>query len=571
MQKKIDVLHTDVLIIGSEGAGARAALEAAACGCHVTMITKARLGKSGATQCAPGDFALNSQSACKLGLDGDGQDSWELHFEDTLEGGKRLNDVALARIMTEGAEDAMAYLMEIGVPWTRLGHYPGHQYPRGAMVGAVGKTGTSLLRGLHKAVNKKEITVLEDTFAIDLLTDKGIVSGCTALYGPSGELMAIQAKAVILATGGGSRIYWLTSGPEEVTGDGMAMAYRAGAELIDMEFVQFSPYTMISPRGLRGHQSFVYEYFCVLGSWLMNCYGERFMTEWDPVRMERSTRDTLSIAMMSEVLAGRGSENGGVYLSATHLPENLLEQFAEDYFPGLQVGSFRLRDFGIDPQHAAFEVAPGAHFFMGGVRVNPDCSTTLPGLYACGEVSGGAHGANRLSGNALTETQVFGTIAGRSASEFARGRDAISVDYGQVEMAKQRIQQLCDSEEGLCPFELRAKLQQMAWRQVGVIRDRGGLTNALSELENWEAEALPRLRVRTDASRFNVELVKALEFNNMVQVLKATTISALARKESCGAHYRTDSEYDQSPPVRHVIRLGGNGMEIFSIPVEERL
>ncbi len=569
MQNKMNVLSTDVLVIGSEGAGARAALEAAQDGCHVTIITKARLGKSGATQCAPGDYAINSQSAQKLGMDGNKFDSWEIHLEDTLEGGKRLNDVALARIMTEGAEDAMAYLMELGVPWTRLGRYPGHSFPRGAMVGAVGKTGTSLLQGLHKAMKQKKITVIEDTFAIDLLSDNGVISGCLALYEPSSELFAIQANAVILATGGGSRIYWLTSGPEEVTGDGMAMAYRAGAELIDMEFVQFSPYTMIWPQGLRGHQSFVYEYFCVLGSWLMNNHGERFMVKWDPERMEHSTRDTLSIAMMSEILAGRGSEHGGVYLSATHLPANLLDKFADDYFPDLQVGSFSLREFGIDPQHAAFEVAPGAHFFMGGVRINTDCETTLPGLFACGEVSGGAHGANRLSGNALTETQVFGAIAGRTAAQFARSRASTTIDLSQANPIIERIQQLSASSDGLCPFKLREQLQQLAWRQVGVIRDQDGLEKALTTLKSWETEALPKLRVRTDADHYNTELVKALEFENMIQVLKATTISAMMRRESCGAHYRVDSTPDHTGPVRHVVRQTASGMEVTSILAKE--
>jgi succinate dehydrogenase/fumarate reductase flavoprotein subunit len=567
MQGNTKILSTDVLVIGSEGAGARAALEATECGCH---ITKARLGKSGATQCAPGDFALNSNSALKLGMDGDERDSWELHFEDTLEGGKRLNDVAMARIMTEGAEDAMAYLMELGVPWSRLGFYPGHRYPRGAMVGTVGKTGTSLLQGLHKAVKRRKITVLEDTFAIELLTDKGIVSGCIVLYVPSGELLIIQAKVVILATGGGSRIYWLTSGPEEVTGDGMAMAFRAGAELIDMEFVQFSPYTMIWPQGLRGHQSFVYEYFCVLNSWLMNCYGDRFMSKWDSERMEHSTRDTLSIAMMSEILAGNGSEHDGVYLSVTHLPKNLLEHFAEDYFPGLQVGSFHLREFGVDPQHVAFEVAPGAHFFMGGVRVDTNCATTLPGLYACGEVSGGAHGANRLSGNALTETQVFGAIAGCKAAEFAlnRANTTIEIDQNQVDSVRERIRLMSGSDEGLCPFVLREQLQQLAWRQVGVIRDQKGLENALSTLKDWETSALPRIRIKTKTNVFNVELVKALEFENMLQVLKAITISALSRSESCGAHYRTDSIPDSSVPVRYVIQRNEQRMELSSVTVE---
>lgn len=567
MQNTVVVLKTGVLIIGAEGAGARAALEVAEAGCHVTVITKARLGKSGATQCAPGDYAINSRSACRLGLQGDPCDSWEAHLEDTLEGGKWLNDAELTRLLAEGAEQGLAYLMELGVPWTHLGRYPGHRYPRGAMVGEVGKTGTSLLVALHRALRRKQITVLEDTFACELLLSEGRVVGCLVLYVPSGELFAIQAEAVILATGGGSRIYTLTSGPEETTGDGMAMAYRAGAELVDMEFVQFSPYTMIAPEGLRGHQSFVYEYFCVLESWLLNRYGQRFMVNWDPARMERSTRDIVSIGMMSEILAGRGSQSGGVYLSVCHLPRNLLDQFEAHYFPGLQVGSFRLRDFGVSPLDTAFEVAPGAHFFMGGVKIDAQCATTVPGLYAAGEVAGGVHGANRLSGNALTETQVFGVVAGRSAARFAKSHRS-QVDVRQAAAVQERIRELRARREGLSPFALRAELQEMAWRQVGVIRNREGLSQALTQLNAWQAEVLPNLRVATPSDAFNIELVKALEVENMVLVLKAVASSALARERSCGAHYRTDSRDDVSDRVRYSIRSDTQGMQVIAQPIQ---
>ena len=196
--------------------------------------------------------------------------------------------------------------------------------------------------------------------------------------------------------------------------------------------------------------------------------------------------------------------------------------------------------------------------------------STLPGLYACGEVSGGAHGANRLSGNALTETQVFGAIAGCKAAEFAlnRANTTIEIDQNQVDSVRERIRLMSGSDEGLCPFVLREQLQQLAWRQVGVIRDQKGLENALSTLKDWETSALPRIRIKTKTNVFNVELVKALEFENMLQVLKAITISALSRSESCGAHYRTDSIPDSSVPVRYVIQRNEQRMELSSVTVE---
>lgn len=564
MREGIQILRTDVLVVGSEGAGARAALASAEKGCSTVVMTKGRLGKSGATMCAPGDYSINGQSARKLGLDGDERDTWEMHLQDTLDGGKCINDVGLASRLAEGSESGLSYLMKLGVPWTRLGHYPGHRYPRGAMVGRVGKTGITLLHGLHREMRRRGVLVLEETFALDLLVWNGVVTGCLALHLPSGEFVAVLAKSVVLATGGGSRVYSLTSGPEEATGDGMALALSAGVDLVDMEFVQFSPFTMIWPPGLRGHMSFVYEYFCVLESWLMNARGERFMTKWDPERMEKSTRDLLSIAMMNEILAGRGSEHGGVYLSVRHLPKTLLDQFEEQYFPGLIVGSFCLRDFGVDPCNCDFEIAPGAHFFMGGVKIDRDCATSLPGLYAAGEVAGGTHGANRLSGNALAETQVFGAVAGTSAADFASSRKEPVADRDAADSAIGRIARLRDHSPGISPFEFRNELQRLAWDKVGVIRSAKSLAEALETLNEWESEALPRLRVKTQSDLYNIELVKALEAFNMLSVLRATALSAMARPSSCGAHYRSDSENVETPVVRHIVRQNGNSMEVIT-------
>lgn len=557
------VLKADVLVIGSEGAGGRAALAAAEKGCSTIVITKGRLGKSGATLCAPGDYSINGQAARRLGLEGDENDTWQMHLQDTLESGQRINDLDLATRLTEGAEVGLSYLMRLGVPWTRLGHYPGHKHPRGAMVGQVGKTGIALLNGLHRELRKRDVLVLEETFALDLIVCDGVVSGCLALHVPSGEHVTLLAKSVVLATGGGSRLYSLTSGPEEATGDGMALALRAGAELIDMEFVQFSPFTMIWPPGLRGHMSFVYEYFCVLESWLMNSHGERFMAKWDPGRMEKSTRDLLSIAMMEEIRAGRGSEHGGVYLSVAHLPQNLLSQFEKQYFPGLTVGSFSLKDFGVDPSLSGFEVAPGAHFFMGGVKIDKDGATTLPGLFAAGEVAGGSHGANRLSGNALAETQVFGAIAGYSAADSALKRaqaiDAANLpDVGIAEIARMR-----DGSKGISPFEFRNELQRLAWDKVGVVRSAKSLGDALATLEEWRLNALPRIRLETQSEIYNIELIKSLEAMNMFSVLQAVALSAMARPESCGAHYRADSANVGGTPVHHIVRMRSGLLEVI--------
>lgn len=569
MRERITQVETDVLVIGSEGAGARAALAAAEAGMQVTIITKGRVGKSGATQCIPGDYAVNSKSACKLGLPGDPDDDWKNHYKDTVEGGKGLNDLELAKTLAEDAEAGLSFLKDLNVQWTRLGHYPGHSFPRSAMVGEVGKTGPALLAGLHRAVKQKKITLYEDTFAVELLVSDGTVNGCLALYIPSGEFFVIEAKSVIMATGGGSRIYWLTSGPEELTGDGMAMAYRAGADLVDMEFVQFSPFTIVWPSGLRGHMSFVYEYMCVLESWLLNSLGERYMVRWDPERMERSTRDFLSIGMMDEIVSGRASQHGGVYLSVSHLPPNLLQQFQEHHFPGLKVGEFRLTDFGVDPQVNAFEIAPGAHYFMGGIRIDTHGASNLTGLFAAGEVTGGVHGANRISGNAITDTQVFGALAGQAAAAFASECTMKKMNYEFVEDYLREIERMLNRTEGISAFKLRSDLQRIAWDQVGVIRNKEGLESALAKIELWQEQIVDNLCIATGSKVFNIELLKALELRNMVTVLRSTALSALARQRTCGAHYRSDSNDAADNFERYLAHLGPSGMEISSFRVPQ--
>ena len=562
-------LLTDVLVIGSEGAGARAALAASEAGKKVAVITKGRVGKSGATQCIPGDYAINSNSACRLGLPGDPDDDWRKHYRDTLEAGKWLNDPLLAQTLAENAEDGLSFLKSLNVEWTRLGQYPGHSYPRSAMVGEVGKTGPALLSGLHRAMHCKDIALIEDTLAIELLVSEGRVNGCLAFFIPSGEFFVIEAQAVILATGGGSRIYWLTSGPEELTGDGMAMAYRAGAELIDMEFVQFSPFTIVWPSGLRGHMSFVYEYMCVLQSWLLNSLGERYMERWDPERMERSTRDYLSIGMMDEIISGRSSEHGGVYLSLSHLPMNLIDQFEAHHFPGLKVGEFKLSDFGVDPKEKAFEIAPGAHYFMGGVRIDGRGATTVPGLFAAGEVTGGVHGANRISGNAITDTQVFGAIAGAAAAEYCTHSERIDINADQVIAVINEIEQGISRSEGVSTFNVRGALQQTAWNQVGVIRNKKGLEQALSKIHDWEDQVGNSLCIRTKDPVFNIELIKAIELKNMLIVLQAITMSALSRDKTCGAHFRSDSNEQADASHRYITRCESGKMTIISLPAPE--
>jgi succinate dehydrogenase/fumarate reductase flavoprotein subunit len=430
---------------------------------------------------------------------------------------------------------------------------------------------------LRRETRKRPIDVVEDTLVTDLLVADGQVVGAAALDLRTGEVETLHAKAVVLATGGGHNLYSSTTGPEDLTGDGQAMALRAGAALMNMEMTQFIPTTIINPPMARGNLfPFLLGPNDGLAYWLLNKKGDRFMGRWDPVRLERSTRDMLSIGIMTEILEGRGGPEGGVYYSLAHLPKNLVEDFARwGAKPFIKADwsahGHSFRDV-VDRLKAgdAIEVGTAAHFFMGGVLIDERTQTTLPGLFAAGEVTGGTHGANRLSGNAFTQIVTQGARAGEAAAAFARregsapppAEDALGV-------AGERIEAPLRREHGESAFELRRELQAVSDRWVGVLRTGAGLEEAIARIAGLQADVLPRIASRTKGRRFNPEWLECLQVENMLTTLRTIAQAALVREESRGAHYRRDFPRTDNAHwlMNTVTRLRGEALEIETTPV----
>ena len=320
------MVKTDVLIIGSEGAGARAAIAAHDAGAKVLIVTKGRIGGSGATLTALADMDVDSRSARDLlGFPGDLNDSPEIFFEDILIEGKYINNQKLVDVHVAEAPARIKELMDWGLKVRDLVRNPGHRYPRG-----IHASGADMMRVLKKQVNQRKVEVLEDMMVVDLLTAEGGVAGALGLDLQSGEFIPLSAKATIIATGGGMMAYPIQTAPEELTGDGQAIAYRAGAELVDMEMVQFHPCNLLAPPAWRGIGfPFTIGPAGGMDVWLLNKYGQRFMSKWDPERMEKATRDNLSIGIMTEVLEGHGTPSGDVFMSLKHLPTNLIDYYLE--------------------------------------------------------------------------------------------------------------------------------------------------------------------------------------------------------------------------------------------------
>ncbi|MCL5075213.1 MAG: FAD-binding protein [Chloroflexi bacterium] len=534
-----EIFVCDILIVGSEGAGARAALGAARKGLRVVVATKGVLGKSGATLTADADIDIDSRSAAELfGLPGDLRDSPLKFAKDMVKEAEYINNQHLVKIHCEEAPERVREIVDWGARIDKLTHAPGHTYPRGIWI-----PGIDIARVLSKEIRKQDnISVIEHMMVTDLLQKDGRVVGACGINIATGQFYVFKAKAVILCTGGAMRIYPHTTAPEELTGDGLAAAYRTGAELIDMEFPMFLPYTLIKPDSLDG-VDFPYLLSAYLEVHALNRMGERYMKRWDPERMEHSTRDVNSIAAIVEVLEGRGSPNNGTYLSLHHLPKNVLDYSAE-WFPEnishWRYGGFNMKQFLPDLAQDALETAPACHFWNGGVRINEQCETTVPGLYAAGEGTGSIMGANRVSGNALTMTQVWGQRAGCFAADYAVQVGEVDVDVDQVAAIKARLFHSLEASHGEDPVKTRKELQNIAWMNVGVVRDKEGLEGGLSRIEVLRRDIIPDLSVSTKTRRYNKEWIEAIQLENMALVLEMVARSSLTREESRGALYRRD-------------------------------
>jgi succinate dehydrogenase / fumarate reductase, flavoprotein subunit len=530
---KFETHEHDVLIIGAGGAGLRAAVEALSHGANVGIVCKSLLGKAH-TVMAEGGIAAAMANV-------DASDDWRTHFGDTMRGGKFLNNWRMAQLHAQEAPDRVRELEQWGALFDRTDDgrilqraFGGHTFKRLCHVGD--RTGLEMIRTLQDRGVQMGIDVYMECTVTRLLTDSDRVSGAFAYWRENGRFVVFKAKSIVLATGGIGKAYPITSNSWEYTGDGMALAYEAGAELMDMEFVQFHPTGMVWPPGVQG--LLVTEAVRGEGGILRNKNGERFMEKHDPKRMELSTRDVVARAIYTEVKEGRGTEHGGAYLDISHKPA----EYVKRKLPSMYHQFRELAD--VDITKGPMEVGPTCHYMMGGVRVDAEtAATTIPGLFAAGEVAAGLHGANRLGGNSLSDLLVFGRRAGLAAAEYAQKQSAATIDPDQVNAAEREALAPFERTTNENPYMLHADLQETMQSLVGIFRTKEDLQAAVSKLavlkERFKNLSIPGSRM------FNPGWHLCADLKSMLTVSEAVTRSALARKESRGAHSRIDfPKYD---------------------------
>ena len=522
---EIKTISTDVLIIGSGGAGSRAAIEVDDAGLKGIIVSKGLSFRSGCTGMAEGGYNAVFKTVDK-------DDSIEAHIHDTLKGGSFLNDEKLVEILVNESPKRLIDLENYGALFDRQESgeidqrpFGGQTYRRTCYQGD--RTGAELLNALKEEIIRRDIECIEEVMITSLVTDDDQVIGATGLDLKDSTLIYFKAKSVILASGGAGQLYPVTSNTFQKNGDGYAISYRAGAKLVDMEQIQFHPTGMVAPESKKG--VLVTEAVRAEGGKLINSEGERFMSKYAPEKMELATRDVVARSIYQEIIEGRGTENGGVYLDISHLDDDYIDE-------KLETMVLQFENVGVDIKHGPIEVAPTAHHFMGGLKINPDASSSLKNLFGAGEVCGGVHGANRLGGNALADTQVFGKIAGVSASEAAKATE-IKTNDEQVQEEASRIESLI-KKGSIKPQEFKENIKNLMWEKVAIVREEKTLNEALKELQKMQ-ENLDKLDVGYK-KQYNTELMTALEVINMVEICILTVKSAILRRESRGAHFRSD-------------------------------
>jgi succinate dehydrogenase / fumarate reductase, flavoprotein subunit len=589
----VHATHTyDVLVIGAGGAGLRAAIEAANAGVTVGLICKSLLGKAH-TVMAEGGMAAALANV-------DDRDNWKVHFSDTMRGGQYVNNWRMAELHAKEAPDRVRELEAWGAVFDRTPdgrilqrNFGGHRYPRLAHVGD--RTGLELIRTLQDHTIYLGVTVHMEFTVVTLLMDAGRCAGALAYDRERGRFHVFAAKAVIMATGGVGRAYAITSNSWEGTGDGHALAYRAGAELIDMEFVQFHPTGMVWPPSVKG--ILVTEGVRGEGGILTNSEGRRFMFDdipanyhdqtasdpeegWRYTQGDKSarrppellTRDHVARCINREVKAGRGSPHGGVYLDIAWIKEKLpdAEAHIRRKLPSMYHQFKELAD--LDITKTPMEVGPTTHYIMGGIKVDADTQmSTIPALFAAGECASGINGANRLGGNSLSDLIVFGKRAGEYAAEFARANGAARIDAAQVERAMaEALQPFERGATGENPYAVQHDLQQTMQALVGIVRTESEMQEAVERIATFRERAA---RVGVGGHReYHAGWHTALDLQNLLDVSEAIAKSALERKESRGGHFREDypDKAAEFGKINVAIRRGAGGRaEVSRVPIPE--
>ncbi len=559
MTANYETREHDVLIIGAGGAGLRAAIEALAQGASVGVVCKPLLGKAH-TVMAEGGIAAAMANV-------DTADSWKTHFRDTMRGGKFLNNWRVAQLHAQESPDRVRELEQWGALFDRTETgdilqraFGGHTFKRLCHVGD--RTGLEMIRTLQDRGVQQGIDVYMECTVTRLLTDGGCVAGAFAYWRETGRLIVFKAKSIVIATGGIGKAWRVTSNSWEYTGDGMALAYEAGAELMDMEFVQFHPTGMVWPPGVQG--ILVTEAVRGEGGILRNKLGERFMEKYDPKRMELSTRDVVARSIYTEVREGRGTEHGGAFLDISHKPA----EYVKKKLPSMYHQFKELAD--VDITREPMEVGPTCHYMMSGIRVDAETAqSTVPGLFAAGEAAAGLHGANRLGGNSLSDLLVFGRRAGLAASEYATRASAPSLDDSQIAQAEKELLAPFSNTGAESPYAVHRDLQEVMQNLVGIFRTEEDLKKALAELEKLKTRAA---KAGVEGSRlFNPGWHLTYDLKSMLVVSEAVALSALARTESRGAHSRIDHpNLDSVWEKKHNIIVRESGaMERRESPIPE--
>jgi succinate dehydrogenase / fumarate reductase flavoprotein subunit len=580
----------DVVVVGAGGAGLRAAIAASAEGVSVALVCKSLLGKAH-TVMAEGGVAAALANV-------DERDNWRVHFADTMRGGQYLNNPRMAELHAQEAPARVNELEQWGAVFDRTPdgrilqrNFGGHAYPRLAHVGD--RTGLEMIRTLQDYGIHQGIDVFMETTIVTLLKDGARVAGALAYERERGRFLLFNAKAIVLATGGIGRAFHITSNSWEYTGDGHALAYDAGAELMDMEFVQFHPTGMVWPPSVRG--ILVTEGVRGEGGVLRNKDGRRFMFDdipanykattadseeegWRYTQGDRNarrppellTRDHVARCIVREVREGRGSPHGGVYLDISWIGERLpnAAEHIKKKLPSMYHQFKQLAD--IDITREPMEIGPTTHYMMGGVRVDADSQmSTVPGLFAAGEVGAGLHGANRLGGNSLSDLLVFGKRAGDYAARFAQDNAAPGIDLASADAAAKRALEPFAREAGESPYQVQYDLQEMMQNLVGIVRREEEMLRALDEIAFLKARAA---RTSVNGNReYNPGWHTALDLPNLLTVSEAIARAALERKESRGAHFRDDyPDRDAAAAKFNIVvhRAPDGAMLVKRIPAE---
>ena len=586
-----ETFQHDILVIGAGGAGLRAAIEASAAGVSVGLVCKSLLGKAH-TVMAEGGIAAALANV-------DDRDNWKVHFADTMRGGQYVNQWRMAELHAQEAPDRVRELEAWGAVFDRTKdgrilqrNFGGHKYPRLAHVGD--RTGLEMIRTLQDHGVHQGIDVYMEHTVLSLLKDGNRVVGAFGYERERGRFKIFRAKTIVLATGGIGRAYKITSNSWEYTGDGHSLAYEAGAELIDMEFVQFHPTGMVWPPSVMG--ILVTEGVRGEGGILTNKEGRRFMFDEIPENYkaqtadneeegwrycqgdknarrppELLTRDHISRCIVREIKEGRGSPHGGVYLDIAWIKQRLpnAAEYIKKKLPSMYHQFKQLADIDITEQ--PMEVGPTTHYIMGGIHVDPDTQMSrLPGLFAAGECAAGINGANRLGGNSLSDLLVFGKRAGEFAAKFAKENSLGKIDNEKIDNAARAAVEPFERSKGENPYAVQRDLQEVMQHNVGIVRDEGEMRSALDHLKTfWKRAA----RVGVTGNRdFNPGWHTALDLKNLLTVSEAIARAALERKESRGAQFRQDypEKDERFAKVNTVIRKAeDSSMEVRLEPLPE--